>query len=143
MKQVSKIAGVNFVQKSEKITERVEVARIYGEVVKIDAKPSRLDPTRTSIRVVGQVEAVDVRTGEEFAAAEFYPMGALSNLFEAMAENEGNGKGVQYAFRVFIQPSPSSPTGYSWDYESAVQASPSQRIAAMRNHFLMLENMGN
>ena len=105
---------------------RVLLATVYGEVRGFKITPSRFDPTKTDLKCLGHFEAITAE-GMEFSSGIFYPPGGMADMLEAA------GEGTSFAVRIFIVPSDVAPKGYAFDFESAIEQKPDERLAMLRN----------
>ena len=105
---------------------RVLLATVYGEVRGFKISPSRFDPTKTDLKCLGHFEAVTAE-GAEFSSGVFYPPGGMADMLEAA------GEGASFAVRIFVVPSDVAPKGYAFDFESAIEQKPDERLALLRN----------
>ena len=113
-------------------TARTLLFTIYGEARSFKLAPNRFDPTKTDVKALGHFEVINATTGEEMASGVLFPPGSLGDMLIAA------GEGASFAVRVYAEPSTQSPTGYAFDFESALEQKPDDRLAALRNAVLAL-----
>jgi hypothetical protein len=127
MKSVSKLTmKILCGGKIEIPTERQLIATVVGEISGIKKQASQFDPDKVQYKFTGHFEAVSAVTGEVIDSGTAYFNDSLSEL---IASKE---VGAMFAVKVFIEPSAKSPTKYAFDFESAVDSKPTDRLAALR-----------
>jgi hypothetical protein len=127
MKAISKITmKVLCGGKIEVPTARTLVATILGEIGGVKKQASAFDPDKTQYKFTGHFEGVIASTGEVVESGTAYFNDSLSEL---IASKE---VGSMFAVKIFIEPSAKSPTKYAFDFESAIDSKPSDRLAALR-----------
>jgi len=127
MKSVSKLTmKILCGGKIEVPTARTLIATVIGEIAGIKKQASQFDPDKVQYKFTGHFEATSVETGEMFDSGTAYFNDSLSELIAS------KGEGAMFAVKIFIEPSAKSPTKYAFDFESAVDSKPSDRLAALR-----------
>lgn len=140
MKQISRrlsigdmgIDGKAIVADMTKDGDTVVVARIYGRASGYDARPSKLDPTRSDIRFKGEFEGVNMLTGEVFAASGCYLPGAAEDNLRSTVDALQDGEAALFGVEIALKKSAKSPVGYVYGVAVPKQPEAADPLSAIR-----------
>lgn len=119
------------------IKEQVDLARIYGVArlaKEMVGKMTDSGDVQTSVRFLGEFEAVNLHTGEVFNSAKLYLPKFLEEMLHTAIVADKEQNGVQFAFQVSVKPG-KSPVGYVFIAQSLLAPKENNVLADMRKSF--------
>ena len=103
-----------------------------GRAMAANKLPNSRDPSRTSIRFIGDCIAIP-RNGQVLQVGEFFLPGTLTRIIEASLAH--SGEGVPFSVEIWCEPDPEgrprSPLGYSYVTYNRRERPPNDRVLTL------------
>lgn len=111
------------------------IARIFGKAAKYNAKPSKLDATRTDYQFIGAFEGVNMIDGTVVNAPRAYLPGAAEMATVAAIDGLGEGETVEFACEITVKKKQSAAVGYVFGVAVPKQPEAADPLASLRSQF--------